>query len=335
MEMSSGSGWLPRSAPPTACAMRPQFGSPPCSAALTSGELATARAASQQAFSCAPVTTTRPVRLAPSPSRTIISASWRRMASSATPKRASSSDCGSTTTPLAPEHIRIAVSLVESWPSTLTRSNERLTVTPSSRSAVALDRTASVWTKHSIVAKLGWIIPAPLHWAEMVTVPPVSWTPTVTCLGNASVVRIDSAKVEKSPLSCSRAALRPLTTLRLSSWTPMTPVDATATWSSGTPAHIAPAPCILAAASIPWPPVAALALPALTATARSWASLVRVRLTITGAARTPELVKRAALVVPGSSETSRPTSRPPLGLIPAATPAARKPAGSDVRVPRS
>ena len=30
--------------PPTACAIRPQFGSPPCSAALTSGELATARA---------------------------------------------------------------------------------------------------------------------------------------------------------------------------------------------------------------------------------------------------------------------------------------------------
>ena len=33
------------SALPTACAIRPQFGSPPCSAALTSGESATARAA--------------------------------------------------------------------------------------------------------------------------------------------------------------------------------------------------------------------------------------------------------------------------------------------------
>ena len=36
----------------------------------------------------------------------------------------------------APEHIRIAVSLVDSWPSTVMRSNERLTHTPSSRSAV-------------------------------------------------------------------------------------------------------------------------------------------------------------------------------------------------------
>ena len=49
---------------------------------------------------------------------------------------------------------------------------------------------------------------------------------------------------------------------------------------------------------------------------------------ITGAASTPERVKRAALTVPGVSETSRPRSVPPLGLRPAATPAARKPCGS-------
>ena len=42
---STGSGAVPGSAPPTACTIRPQFGSPPCSAALTSGEFATARAA--------------------------------------------------------------------------------------------------------------------------------------------------------------------------------------------------------------------------------------------------------------------------------------------------
>ena len=43
--MSTSSGAVSSSTPPTACAIRPQFGSPPCSAALTSGELATARAA--------------------------------------------------------------------------------------------------------------------------------------------------------------------------------------------------------------------------------------------------------------------------------------------------
>ena len=40
--MSNASGAVPGNAAPTACAMRPQLGSPPKSAALTSGEFATA-----------------------------------------------------------------------------------------------------------------------------------------------------------------------------------------------------------------------------------------------------------------------------------------------------
>ena len=72
--------------------------------------------------------------------------------SSASPKRTSASLSGSTATPLAPLAIRSTVSFVESWPSTVMRSNERLTVTPSSRSAVSAERTASVCTKQSIVA---------------------------------------------------------------------------------------------------------------------------------------------------------------------------------------
>ena len=70
--------------------------------------------------------------------------------------------------------MRIAVSFVESWPSTEMRSNERLTQTPSSRSAVSARSAASVCTKQSIVAKLGWIIPAPLACAVSRTVPPGS-----------------------------------------------------------------------------------------------------------------------------------------------------------------
>ena len=54
------------------------------------------------------------------------------------------------------------MSLVESWPSTLMRSNERLTVTERSRSQVSAESAASVCTKHSRVAKRGEIIPAPL-----------------------------------------------------------------------------------------------------------------------------------------------------------------------------
>ena len=151
--------------------MRPQLGSPPWSAALTSGELATARAAASTVGSWPPLTTMRPTRAAPSPSRTISSASRRSTASSASPKRSSSSDSGATRTPLAPLAIRIAVSLVESWPSTEMRSKERFTHTPSSRSAVSGSSAASVWTKQSIVAKSGEIIPAPLACAVRRTLP--------------------------------------------------------------------------------------------------------------------------------------------------------------------
>ena len=103
------------------------------------------------------------------------------------------------------------MSLVESWPSTEMRSNERFTHTPSSRSAVSGASPASVWTKHSIVAKLGEIIPAPLACAVMRTVPLGSVTSTAARLGNRSVVRIDSPNAS-SPVSDSspRAARMPL-----------------------------------------------------------------------------------------------------------------------------
>ena len=112
------------------------------------------------------------------------------------------------------------------------------------------------------------------------------------------------------------------------SGTPITPVEATATTCGSSPSAIPAAPCMRAASSTPRRPVAALALPELATTARSESSAQRSWHRITGAASTPERVKRAALTVPGVSETSRPRSVPPLGLRPAATPAARKPCGS-------
>ena len=68
------------------------------------------------------------------------------------------------------------MSFVDSWPSTVTRSKERLTHTPSSSSAVSGESSASVSTKHSIVAKRGEIMPAPLHWALRRTLPDGSST---------------------------------------------------------------------------------------------------------------------------------------------------------------
>jgi hypothetical protein len=91
-----------------------------------------------------------------------MSASWRMTASRASPKRSSSSVSGSTRTPDSPLHWRITVSLVESCPSTEIRSNERFTHTPSSRSQVSADSSASDWANTRSVANRGEIIPAPL-----------------------------------------------------------------------------------------------------------------------------------------------------------------------------
>ena len=200
--MSSGSGAVPGRAAPAACAMRPQLGSPPCSAVFTSGELATARAAASALCTWPPRTITRAIRDAPSPSLTIMIASERSSASSASPKRSSSSLPCSTRTPLAPEHIKSAVSLVESWPSTEVRSNERSTHTLSNSSAVSAASTASVSRKHSIVAKRGEIMPAPLHWALMRTEPDGRSSSRFARFWNRSVVWIARWK------SASPCALR-------------------------------------------------------------------------------------------------------------------------------
>ena len=328
MKMSSASGAVSCSAAPTACAIRPQFGSPPCSAAFTSGEFATARAARATTSSEPPRTTTRPIRLEPSPSRTMSSASLRSAQSSASPKRTSSSDCGSITTPDAPEACRITVSLVESCPSTR-HAVERARHADAQQQIGGLGvSAASVWTKQSIVANAGEIIPAPLACAVSRTVPDGSATSTSISLANLSVVRIAS---EKSPCPYSRSSARALAIPRIaspaSSGTPITPVEATATWSSGTPPAIAAAPCMRAASSKPRCPVAALALPELATITRSASSRVRSLVSTTGAASTPERVNRAADTQSGDEQTISPRSIPPDGLSPQATPAARKPAG--------
>ena len=100
------------------------------------------------------------------------------------------------------------MSFVDSWPSTEMRSNERFTQTPSSRSAVSAPSAASVWTKHSIVAKFGWIIPAPLACALSRTRPAGQLRRRAYArFSNASVVRIASAK-SSSPSGAQRAGQR-------------------------------------------------------------------------------------------------------------------------------
>ncbi len=205
--MSSGSGALPGSAAPTAWAIRPQFGSPPCSAAFTSGESATARA-TRAATALGAAADHHAADAAGALAVARRSAARAAAAARRAPRRrrSSSSDSGATRTPLAPDAISSAVSFVESWPSTEMRSNERLTQTPSSRSAVCGSSAASVCTKQSIVANAGEIIPAPLAWALSRTLPDGSRPRARRCLANLSVVRIASPNVASPSAASSRRA---------------------------------------------------------------------------------------------------------------------------------
>ena len=161
--------------------------------------------------------------------------------------------------------------------------------------------------KQSIVANAGEIIPAPLACAVSRTVPDGSATSTSISLANLSVVRIASEKsIWPYSRSSARARAIPLIATPASSGTPITPVEATATWSSGAPPAIDAAPCMRAASSKPRLPVAALALPELATITRSASSRVRSLVSTTGAASTPERVNRAAETHAGSEQTIRP-----------------------------
>src|SRR5450756_246866 len=82
-----------------------------------------------------------------------------------------------------------------------------------------------------------------------------------------------------------------------------------------------------AASARPCLPVQALALPALTTTARRWAQSLVSRVSRTGAAAAALLVNVAA-ETPATSDARMPRSSLPRFLTPLATPAARKPCGS-------
>ena len=103
------------------------------------------------------------------------------------------------------------------------------------RSASASASTASVWTKQSIVAKPGSIIPAPFAWAETVTPPRRS----EHIFGPWSVVIIarvnPSAPSGASPSAASRTPRRSAST---SSGTPITPVSPIATDPRSTPERL-------------------------------------------------------------------------------------------------
>ena len=170
----------------------------------------------------------------------------------------------------------------------------------------------------------GWIMPLPLAVPPTVMVlPPISTRATASFV-RVSVVRMDSAKPSPPSPNSPDAALIPDEILSIGKWTPMTPVEATATSPALIPSASAASACIVRASSMPRSPVAALALPLFATTARTPPVSTASRVTTSGAPLTALRVNTAA-VSQESSEKRSPRSRLPASRTPHATPAAIKP----------
>ena len=209
------------------------------------------------------------------------------------------------------------------WPSTVIRLKEASTAARSSAAGSAT--TASVWTKQSIVAMSGSIIPAPLAWAERVT-PPAR---RVQRFAQRSVVVIASEKaLPPSAESRPAASSIPGSTAPIGIGTPITPVSATATCSVARPSAAAVRSHIASASAKPCSPVSALALPELTTAARTPPRSVTLRQTRIGAAAEALRVRTIAEATCSASQASRPTSVAPPPFSPQCAPPARKPGAS-------
>ena len=204
------------------------------------------------------------------------------------------------------------VSLVERSPSTVTALKVSATATDSMSCSAAGGRAASVATKASMVAMFGAIMPEPLAIPAIRTGVRSIWVWATAPLGNVSVVMIADAAAAQ--LSASRPATSSGTTGSIrpaSSTTPITPVEASITWSAGTPRAAPAASAVRRAASAPGAPVKLLAQPALQTRARTRppSASSAARHQSTGAEPTPCLVNTPAAVAPGSKAMSRRSGR--------------------------
>ena len=297
MKMSSASGAVSCIAAPTACAIRPQFGSPPCSAALTSGELAIARA-----------TRSRPRRRsrrgrprgrsAWSPRRRARCPARACAAPSPAPRRSatSSSDCGSTTHAAGARGLQDHGVVGGELPvhgDAVERARdahaEQQVGGLGAQRRVGLDEAehrrergrdhpralglrgqphGAGRQRDVDLDLLGELVRGADRLGEVAV-------PVLAQLG-AGLARCRGSPRRRPAARRSRPWRRPRPGPR------------------ATPPAIDAAPCMRAASSKPRLPVAALALPELATTTRSASSRVRSLVSTTGAASTPERVKRAA-----------------------------------------
>ena len=303
---------------PTAITTRPQLGSSPAMAVLTSGLLAMASATFFADLSdLAPVTVTETNLVAPSPSRTIC---WARSRSTRSRAAANSAARGSRRDVIGsigarPVAATSTVSEVEVSLSTVTALKVRSVASESIFCSTSRSMAASVNTKPSIVAMSGAIIPEPLQNPAMVTRWPPSGSTSAAPLGKVSVVMI--ARAASSPASSCRFAFSSSSLAAIFSWgrgSPITPVEAIQTPDFGAPVALATAAASASTASTPFLPVKALELPEFTRIACgpfTGAASRRASHHSTGAERVEERVNTPATAEPGASIASI-TSRRPL-----------------------
>src|SRR5690606_35841386 len=204
----------------------------------------------------------------------------------------------------------------------------RRTVRPFSMNSTAISfGTVSVVMMARAAARLPVSGPSPLPWPSPLAVasplePPAWPEPAFPSPEPAA----SAAAASSLRPSAARALAMPASTLSMGSRTPMTPVEATATSCGAVPRASATSAAMRRASARPSGPVTALALPLLATTARSLPPATCSRVTCTGAACTLLVVNTAAAAA-GTSDTMTATSLR-LRLMPACTPAARKPAGA-------
>ena len=232
---------------PAAPAIRPQFGSRPWTAALTSDDEMTARATARASAS-----STRARHLARDQGRRALAVGrllarevagdrLDRPAELGAP-RASRRATGAA--PAAPDARTKTVSFVEVSPSTLSWSHVRAAAGRSSPWSVAGSTVASVRTIESIVAIRGWIIPTPL------AIPVTRTERTARPSGSGSVIVVVAALTTESVVrSASAAAARPSSlgasvgataaiparTMSSGRRVPMIPVERRSVWLVGRP----------------------------------------------------------------------------------------------------
>src|SRR2546422_2079988 len=186
-------------------------------------------------------------------------------------------------------------------------------------------------------ARRGWIIPAPFAQPVILALRPFQPKTAVAVLGVVSVVRMArEASLKREEDSEAKAVGRAAMSRPAGRCSPITPVEATSTFSASMPAMRAKARAVLRATASPRSPVAAFAHPEFATIARAAPPVFmrEAELRRTGAAGKRFVVNSAAAEA-GRSEKNRARSRSGFfaaparfaRLMPHETPAARNPRG--------